>query len=88
MTLRTLIGTILFVDAYIIIYYRLMVRHHYENTTGRRESTFGALFSLPPYAALSPGARRYVHRYWAAIGVLLVCMAILAATSDLSTLFR
>jgi len=86
-TLKTLLGIVLFVDAYVIVYYRLLVRHYYEQATGRQESTFGALFSLPPYKILPPAGRRYAKRYWVAVGLLVVCMAILATITELRSLF-
>jgi hypothetical protein len=86
-TLKTLLGIVLLVDAYIIVYYRLLVRYHYEKATGRQESTFGALFSFPPYKILPPAGRSYAQRYWIAIGLLVVCMAVLASVTELPPLF-
>lgn len=79
--MRNLIGALLICNVYIIIYYRLMLRYHTEQYTGRKESTFGAIFSFPPLKLLSGKARKYVKRYWIAIGVMLLGVGYLASTS-------
>jgi len=81
--MRDLIGVVLIFNAYIIIYYRLMLRYHSEQQSGQKESTFGAIFSFPPLKLLSDKARKYFKCYWIAIGVMLLCVGYLALTSTL-----
>ncbi len=85
--MKTLLGVVLFADVYILVYHRLLVRHYYEQATGRHESVFGALFSLPPYSALPPEGRRHARRYWMAAGVMVAAVATLAVLTDLAPLF-
>lgn len=82
--MKTLLGVVLLIDVYVIVYYRLLVKYHYEQATGLKESAFGALFSLPPYAALTERGRRYARRYWVAVAVMVGCVAAMAVLSDFS----
>lgn len=84
--MRTLLGIIVVADAYIIVYYRLLVRFYYEQQHGVKEGTFGALFSFPPYAKLPDRGKQYARRYWVAVGILVACVAVLASLADLSFL--
>ena len=83
--MKNLITLVLFLDVYAIVYYRLLVRWHYQQQTGKPESAFGALFSFPPYAILAERGRRYVRRYWAAMAVLLCCVMVLARIMGLGS---
>jgi hypothetical protein len=76
--MKTLIALVLIIDVYVIIYYRLLVSFYYQKTANVKESALGAMFSLPPYSALPAKEKKYVWRYWAAVAVLLICMASLA----------
>lgn len=80
--MRTLLGIIVVADAYVIVYYRLLVRFYYEQQHGVKEGTFGALFSFPPYGRLDTLGRKYARRYWIAVAVLVICLLALAAVSD------
>ncbi len=79
--MRNLIGILLIFNAYIIIYYRLMLRYYTEQQTGRKESAFGAIFSFPPLRLFPEKGRKYFKRYWIAIGVMLLGVGYLASTS-------
>ncbi len=81
--MRNLIGVLLIFNVYIIIYYRLILRYYTEQQTGRKESTFGAIFSFPSLKLLPEKARKYFKRYWIAIGVMLLGVGYLASTSTL-----
>ncbi len=80
--MRNLIGLIIVVDAYVIVYYRLILRYHTEQATGRKESAFGALFSLPPRRVIPEQCRKYLRCYWIAISVLLLCVVYLAFNTE------
>ncbi len=84
--LKTLLWAVVFVDAYVLVYYRLMVKHHYERAHGVREGAFWTLLSFPPYARLPEAGRKYARRYWVALAVLAGCVAALATTADFSRL--
>lgn len=86
--MRTLLAIVIVIDAYVLIYYRLLVRHYYEEAHGIKEGAFGALFSFPPYAKLPESGRKYARRYWVAVAVLTVCVLVLATITDLSGLPR
>jgi len=55
--LRTVLGILLVVNGYVLIYYRLLVRHFYEELHGVKESTFGSLVSFLPIAGCPNWAR-------------------------------
>ena len=79
--MRNLIGLIIVVDAYLLVYYRLLLRYYTEQATGRKESNFGALFSLPPRKLIPEDKRHYFRRYWLAMLLMLACVAWLAANT-------
>ena len=81
--MRTVLGMILIVCIYVIVYYRLLLRHYHLKATGLNESTFWSIFSPPPYATLPVDKKKYARRYWYALLALLLCIAGLAATSQL-----
>ena len=78
--LDTVVGTIVIIDVYVLIFFRLLVRRDHERHTGQRESTFGAIFSVPERDHLSPSGRRDRRRYWVSLGILLGCLVYVAAT--------
>jgi len=84
--LKTLLWAVVFVDAYVLVYYRLMVKHHYEQAQGVREGTFWTLLSFPPYARLPDAGRKYARRYWIAFALLAGCVTALALSADFSRL--
>lgn len=84
--MRVFLAIALLLDGYAIVYYRLLVKFYYEKQHGVRESTFGALFSFPPYKALPEKGRKYARRYWVAVGILVLCVTALAYLSDFSYL--
>jgi len=84
--METLIGIIIIIDAYAIVYYRLMVKHYYEKENGVTENNFGAIFSFPPHSKLSDIGKRYSKRYWIALIVLFTCVALLIPGRDFSAL--
>lgn len=84
--LKTLLWVVVLLDAYVLVYYRLMVKHYYEQAAGVRESTFWTLLSLPPYARLPEAGRKYARRYWVALAVMAGCVGVLALTADFTRL--
>ncbi len=80
--MRTFLGILLVFTGYVVIYYRLLVRHFYEQQYQVKESTFGTLFSFPPYGRLDELGRKYAKRYWIAVGVLVAILLTLALISD------
>lgn len=80
------IGIVLVLDVYAIVYYRLLVRHFLKTDRGVSESTFGALLTPPPWRDLSPLGRKYAKRYYGAVVVLVLCLAVTAATRPFPTL--
>jgi hypothetical protein len=77
MALRTALGFLLVVNGYVLIYYRLLIKHYYEEQHGVKEGTLGALFSFPPYRRLPELGRKYARRYWMAL-VLLISVLLLS----------
>lgn len=82
--MRNALGVILVVSGYVVIYYRLLVRHFYQQQFNVRESTFAAIFSFPPYGRLDELGKKYARRYWVAIAVLVGCLLALAYVSEFS----
>jgi len=73
---------ILFLNAYVIIYFRLNIKHYYEKENKLAESNFGALFSFPPYSKLSVRGKIYFRRYWTAIILMFGIIFALVAMRD------
>lgn len=82
MSLRTVLGILLVVNGYVLIYYRLLVRHFYQEQQGVKESTFGALFSFPPYQRLPELGKKYARRYWVALALLVIVLLVSAFVKD------
>jgi uncharacterized membrane protein HdeD (DUF308 family) len=82
MSLRTVLGILLVVNGYVLIYYRLLVRHFYQEHSGVKEGTFGALFSFPPYQRLPELGKKYARRYWIAMGLLISVLLVSAFVKD------
>lgn len=82
--MRTAFGFFLVIVGYVVIYYRLLVRHFYEQQYNVKETTFGALFSFPPYARLSEPGKKYARRYWVAVALLVICLLVLAVETNFS----
>lgn len=80
--MRALLAVVLLLDLYAVVYYRLLVKHYYEKTSGVRESGFAVVFSLPPYSALPEKGRIYARRYWIAVAVMLGCIGLVAWSTD------
>ena len=83
--MKNLIVLVLFLDVYAIVYYRLLVRWHYEQQSGARESALGVLFSFPPYTVLADRGRQYVRRYWFAVAIMVLCVAMLVHLTEFGT---
>ncbi len=86
--METLLGVIMIIDVYVIVYYRLMVKHYYQQEKNTRETAFAAIFSLPPHSQLSTTGKQFSRRYWFALIVLFGCILILVSTRDLSRLVQ
>jgi len=80
--MRVFLAILLVISAYVVIYYRLLVRHYYEKQHNVQESTFGVIFSLPPYNALPEKGKKYAQRYWVAMVVMVGAVLLLAGSSD------
>lgn len=76
----------LIASMYTLVYFRLMVRHHYEKEHNVKESTFGVLFSLPPHSKLNAIGKKYSRNYWITLAVILVIIAVLVQLRDFSYL--
>ena len=81
-----LLVIILFINAYVIVYFRLNIKHYYEKENNLTESNIGAIFSVPPYSKLPKKGKTYVYRYWAAVLLMFVCVTILVSMRDNSTI--
>lgn len=80
--MRTFIGILLVMSGYVVIYYRLLVRHFYQQQYNVKETTFGALFSFPPYRRLDALGQKYARRYWVAVALMVSCLIALAVITD------
>jgi len=81
--MKPAIAALLLFDLYLLVYYRLMVRFYYQKVSGTRETGFGALFTPPPYRILPERGRKYARRYWGAVAVMVLCLGVLFALSDI-----
>ncbi len=80
--MRNFLGLTMIFLVYIIVYYRLLVRHDYETTQDRKETAFGAIFSFPPYKLLSNKGKQYAKKYWIALSVIIACVSYLAISTN------
>lgn len=78
--LDTLVGIVILVDVYVIVFFRLLVRRDYEKHSGNKESMFDVLLSVPKKDHLSPSGRAFLRKYWIALGIMGLCFAYVAAT--------
>ncbi len=78
--LDTLVGVVILIDVYVIVFFRLLVRRDYEKSTGNKESMFDVLLSVPKKDRLSPSGRSFLRKYWMALGIMGLCFAYVAAT--------
>lgn len=84
--LETFLAILILIDVYTIVFYRLMIKHYYEKDNNLKESSFGAIFSFPPYSKLSMKGKQYSRKYWVAIIILLICIALLIPGRDFTAL--
>lgn len=82
MSLRTVLGILLVVNGYVLVYYRLLVRHFHQERNGVKEGTFAALFSFPPYQQLSESGRKYARRYWVTLALLVAVLLVSAFVKE------
>lgn len=82
--MRNTLGVLLVVSGYIVIYYRLLVRHFYQQQYRVKETTFAALFSFPPYGRLDDLGKKYAKRYWVAVAAMVGCLLALAVVTEFS----
>lgn len=65
----------IFIDIYVIVFYRLMIGFYLKQETGREDRGFAAVFSLPSRHDLPEAGLRYCRRYWSALAVLVLLAA-------------
>lgn len=82
--MRNSLGVLLVVSGYVVIYYRLLVRHFYQQQYNVKETTFAALFSFPPYGRLDDLGKKYAKRYWVAVAAMISCLLALAYVTEFS----
>ena len=82
----TIIALILILDAYAIVFFRLMCSYHFQRINDVKESPLGAIFSFPPHRQLNEAGRGYSKKYWIALGIMVAVVAYLAITRDYSQL--
>ncbi len=83
--MRILFGVLMILSGYVLIFYRLMIKHHYEMHNQLKEGTLSTIFSFPPYRLLPAVARKYLLRYWITFVIFLVCLLIVALLTDFSS---
>ena len=76
-----MLGILLVVNGYVLVYYRLLVRHFHQERSGVKEGTFAALFSFPPQQ-LSESGRKYARRYWVTLALLVAVLLASAFVKD------
>ncbi len=64
-----------FIDIYLIVFYRLMIGFYRKQTTGREDRGFAVVFSLPSGRDLPEAGLRCYRRYWFAIAMLALFIA-------------
>jgi len=84
--METILGISLIISTYALIYYRLMVRHYYEQEHKVKETAFGTIFSFPPHGKLSPQGKKYSWRYWMALIFMLGIVAILVKIKNFTVI--
>ena len=85
--METILGVFLVISTYMLIYYRLMVKHFYEKEYQVKETAFGTIFSFPPHSKLSATGKKYSWRYWGALIVMLGIVATLAKMKSFPAIY-
>ena len=80
--MRNFLGLVMIITVYVIVYYRLLVKHDYETKQNKKETAFGAIFTFPPYKYLSDQGKQYAKKYWIALSVMIACVGYLALTTE------
>lgn len=83
---KALLWAVVFFDVYVLVCYRLLVKHHYQQAHGVSEGIFSVPWCFPPYTRLPVAGRKYARRYWVALGILVGCVIALAVAADFSRL--
>lgn len=65
----------IFINIYLIVFYRLMIGYYLKQKTGREDRGFAAVFSLPSGRDLPEAGLRYRRRYWSALAMLALLVA-------------
>lgn len=85
--IEIIVGLLMILDVYVIIFFRLLVRRDYEQQTGERESSFAVIFSAPRPSSLSDSGRAALSNYWIAMGFMALLVAYVGLSRYLSGTF-
>lgn len=77
LTLDGVLFSLLMVNVFMLLFYRLMIEHLASERTGRKKAVgFQVVFSLPERDELPPDAMPYYRRYLTAVACLVAFIAL------------
>lgn len=82
MTIETVLGALLLISLYVLIYFRLMVRFHHARVSEKKERSFLAVLTVPPYRTLDDKGKAYTRRWWYTLLCMTVIVGVLATRVD------
>ncbi len=83
MALESVLGGLLLISVYVLIYFRLMVRFHHARVNAKKERSFLAVLTVPPYRNLDDKGKTYARRWWHTLLFMTVIVGALAMRVDL-----
>lgn len=82
MSLETALGILLLISVYVLVYFRLMVRFHHAKMNEKKEKSFLAVLTVPPYRNLNDKGKHYARRWWYTLLFMALIIGVLAIRID------
>jgi Na+/H+ antiporter NhaC len=79
--MRNFIGVMMTFLVYIIVYYRLLVKHDYQTEQNKKETAFCAIITFPSHKFLFEDGKQYAIKYWTVLSIMISCVVNLAISS-------
>ncbi len=80
--LESVLGGLLLICVYVLIYFRLMVRFHHARVNVKKERSLLAVLTVPPYRNLDDKGKAYARRWWYTLLFMTVIVGVLATRID------
>ncbi len=80
-----MLGVLLLISLYVLIYFGFMVRFHHARVNEKKERSFLAVLTVPPYRNLDESGKAYARRWWYTLLFMTLIVGVLATRVDLQT---